>query len=163
MLANREIMHTFRIKHTPEVARRAYWSLSKRRAGGFHVGAVIVAVVCMIGTIKGSTPWLYGFGLGACSMYAYNLWAEIHNVGLKAGNRAFNITLDNDGFTQESEGKSMFVPWNGVGELRKMKEIWLLLAKDNSNYSSFPLKDIRAEERAFLEAKVLAVGGSVTQ
>ncbi len=96
-------------------------------------------------------------------MYAYNLWTEIRNVGLKAGNRVFNVTLDDGGFTQESEGKSVFVPWNGVGELRKMKELWLLLAKDNSNYTSFPLKDITAEDLAFIEAKVLAVGGSVTQ
>ncbi len=156
-------MHTFQIKHTPEVARQAHWSLSKQRAGGFHVGAVIVAVVCIIGTVKGSMPWLYGFGLGVCSMYAYNLWTELRNVGLKAGNRVFDITLDNDGFTQASEGKSVFVPWNRVGELRKMKDIWLLLAKDNSNYTAFPLKDITAETLTFIEANILAGGGSVTQ
>ncbi len=156
-------MHTFQIKHTPEVARRVHWSLSKKRAGGLHVGAVIVAVVCIIGTIKGNMPWLYGFGLGVCSMYAYNLWTEIRNVGLTAGNRIFNITLGNEGFTQESEGKSVFVPWSRVGNIQKMKEIWLLVSKDNSNYTTLPLMDLTAESLAFIESKVLASGGSVTQ
>ena len=155
-------MYSLTIKHTPDVVRRAYWQLSRERAGGYHIAVVIVAVISVIGTIKGNTPWLYGFGAGVCSLYIYNLWMEIRNVGVKAGNRIFNVKLDNAGFIQESEGKSTFIGWTSVIEIRKTKDIWLLLSKDKAHYSPFPIKDITQDALAFIETKVLESGGKVS-
>lgn len=157
------MMHSLIIKHTPDVARRTYWKLSWERAGGYHIAFAIVSVISIIGTIKGNTPWLFGFGAGICSLYIYNLWMEIRNVGQKAGDRIFNIHLENNGFTQESDGKSAFIRWDSVAEIKKMKDIWLLLSKDKAHYTAFPIKDIPQDALKFIETKVIECGGKISK
>ena len=76
-------MHSFQIEHTPDFARRIYWKLSRERAGGYHIGAVIVAAISIIGTIAGNTPWLFGFGVGVWRRFVFGV-GDFFGLGVDA-------------------------------------------------------------------------------
>jgi hypothetical protein len=149
----------FELEYFPtlDFFRRAYRRWLWRAMGGVIAAALLVAFAAVY--LARVYPWLSGFFCGVLVVYLAGFRSArrdyLREVGRLEG-QPVRIRLDADGLTfVVPRGQSRLV-WSELSRVDRVKDLWILRAKQRSSPNLIPAVAFTAEAEAFFRARLVA-------